>query len=455
MRRVDLFEAHPPIARLTGLLRESSAATEPADLLRILGPWFGGQGRYDLLVTVSKRNLPDGEYKITRVIDRPDRVEQLAQRINPWRDWTKTPTHRGGFLGRVIAEEQPQLYLDLDIADDPVLGVGVREMRSVLAIPNFDGGRALNWAFFFRRDPAGRSADQARRGVPEAEVMDDILRAIQDGNLLGLATKNLVATRRAEELNARLNQQLEAVAQVQRSLLPPRLPEIPGLDIRTSYLTSDEAGGDYYDFFPFPDGTLGVLIADVAGHGAAAATVMAMLRAILHCYESADTSPASVMRYCNARLIGARLEGSFVTAFFAVYDPRTGELRWARCGHNPPRLRRGDGSVQALDEAGTLPLGLMDDLPAAEGTSRLGVGDTLVLYTDGITEAFSPIDATHRREMFGLDRLDAALRECSGMPECVVDSIHAALFRHVRSMTRDDDQTLVVLQRTAETGSPA
>ena len=230
---------------------------------------------------------------------------------------------------------------------------------------------------------------------------------------------------------------------MQQALLPIEIPEIPDLSIATSYLTSQEAGGDYYDFFPLPGGRWGVLIADVAGHGAAAATVMAMLHAILHGYEGPEYDPAAVMRYANRRLGMHRIDATFVTAFFAVYDPADHRLTYARAGHNPPRLKRGDtGEVCVLDDAPGLPLGITDEYDIQTGQLELDLHDTLVLYTDGITEAFSA-----DREQFGTRRLDEALIVCSGEPECVVDSVHKALYQHTRSLSRDDDQTIVALRR--------
>jgi sigma-B regulation protein RsbU (phosphoserine phosphatase) len=261
------------------------------------------------------------------------------------------------------------------------------------------------------------------------------------GNLVGGNNTRLILVNEIKALNARLTLQLEEVARVQRSLLPRSLPEIPGLEIATSYLTSDQAGGDYYDFFRFEGGTWGLLIADVAGHGPAAATVMAMLHAILHCYAGPDRSPEGVLAFANARLVEAGIEGNFVTAFFAVFDPRSGGLRFARAGHNPPILKDGaTGAVRFLDGEGGLPLGVMDKLALRSASVRLAPMDTLVLYTDGITEAMGP-----GKEMFGPHRLDEALTLCTGQPDCVVDSVHAALYRHTGSRTRADDQTLVAL----------
>jgi serine phosphatase RsbU (regulator of sigma subunit) len=96
----------------------------------------------------------------------------------------------------------------------------------------------------------------------------------------------------------------------------------------------------------------------------------------------------------------------------------------------------------------------MHPVPVEDETVHLAPGDTLVLYTDGITEAFTPLKATGDRDMFGTDRLDATLTACSGAPECAIDSVHRALYQHTGAMRRDDDQTLVVLQRLPTASAP-
>lgn len=427
MRRVEIPDTHE-LTVLAEMLRDVSQVRDPVSLLNRFGRHFWKVRAVDLMVTLSRRGLPDGHYKITRSV-RPAQLTGEPTH-NPWRDWPSLPAHRGGFLGEVIANPVPQLIHDLDVRDDPVLGSALAEMGSCMASPLFDEGQAMNWNLYFHREPRFYTPDY---------LADHFLTT----NLVGTATRNLLAVNRADELNRRLTAQLEAVARVQQALLPTRLPSIPGLKIATSYLTSDEAGGDYYDFFALPGGRWGVLIADVSGHGAAAATVMAMLHAILHGYQGPDYAPDAVMAYANRRLASSRIDGTFVTAFFGVYDPETGRVTYARAGHNPPRLKRGDtGEVVAVDDAPGLPLGITDDYSVHTSEVVLRHLDTLVLYTDGVTEAFNAA-----REQFGIAGLDESLHGCSGDPDCVVDSVHKALYKHTGSLSRDDDQTIVALRR--------
>ncbi len=425
-RRIDPTE-DPKVGELTELFRVGSTITDPPQLLRHFGRWFGTQRPGNLYISASRRGLPRDRFKITRLMEGGVAQASVGPIPNPWKDWQQLEARAGGFVGEVLSLDRPQVFTELDLADDPHIGAYARDMKSALAVPIYDGGEGLNWSIWFYR-------------TPEPPKLDQLPQTLLDSNLLGMATKNLVERRRSDELNTRLTQQLEQIASIQRSLLPQRLPHIEGARLATSYLTSEESGGDYYDFFRFGERRWGILIADVSGHGPAAATVMAMLRAILHCYGDNDPCPGQVMEYANRKLCGSNLEGSFVTAFFALYEPETGRFSWARCGHNPPRIKRGD-RVFEVDGAASVPLGIIDDLEIEPVSARLEPMDTVVMYTDGITEAMNP-----HRELFGTERMDEALKGCSGEPECVIDSVHARLFAHTGVMSRVDDQTLVVLR---------
>jgi sigma-B regulation protein RsbU (phosphoserine phosphatase) len=420
------------------MLREVSRQTDPNSAVTAFGARYGTLFPHDYYLSASIRGLGPGQYKITRSIPSAALRAAGATEIppqNPWRDWATNPVRIGGFIGDIIARGTPQLLHNLAVRADPVLGDVLTDMGACIAVPLFDGGEPLNWSFTFRRDPQGYNEK-------------DLEQSLLISNLFGATTRNLVSIEQIRQLNDRLTAQFEEVARVQQSLLPKQHPVVPGLKIATSYLPSDIAGGDYYDFFPLTDGRLGIMIADASGHGVGAATVMAMLHAILHSYPELDRGPGRALEYCNTRLLDAGMEGSFVTALLAIYDPATRELSHARAGHPLARLKHGStGRVSALDGAAALPLGLMPYALDEEATVVLQRGDTVVLYTDGITEAFGGPD---RRTMFGIDGLDAALELCSGDPECVMNTVHTELHEHTGSLTRADDQTLVAFRVVEE-----
>ncbi len=418
------------IELLVEMLREASQSPDARQVLASFAKRLWTHSPIDALVSLSVRGMPGGQYKVTRSIRREElNFSRKLSLPDPWRDWAKMPAHSGGFLGDLIANGKPQLFQELDLSADPVLGERLGDMGSSIATPLFDAGQPLNWNLQFRADPKGFSHEDLSAHVLQA-------------NLIGSITRNLIAVQREASLKVRLQQQLDELASVQQALLPRSLPKIPGLSIAASYLTSDEAGGDYYDFVPLPNGQWGCLIADVAGHGAAAAAVMAMLHAIVHSYQG-ELTATGIVQYANKRLVASSIEGRFATAFFGQYDPVNSSLTYVRAGHNPPKLKRADGSVCDLDGGGTLPLGVMPGIEAPSETIALKPGDTLVLYTDGITEAFNA-----HKELFGVERLDEALRVCACSPEAIIDAVHTALYKHTGRLDRDDDQTLVILQRT-------
>ncbi len=432
MPEIDL-SADSRIRQLLAMCRALSTATTPLEALGAFARWYWPLRPIDHTLSLSTRDLPEGQYRITRDIRVSEILagrQELAP-MEPWRHREAIPVSSGGILGRWIAGRGPVYVPDLSVPEDPVVGGLLRDMRSALVIPLYHAGEPIYWNIQFRRGA-------------DAFTPADIEQALLVGNLVAGNNTRLLLAQEITSLNARLTEQLAEVARVQASLLPQGKPEIPGLEIATSYLPSAQAGGDYFDFLPFDDGTWGLMIADVSGHGPGAATVMAMLHAILHAYTGPDRSPGAVLRWANGRLLAAGLEGSFVTAFFAVYDPRTARLTYARAGHNPPLLKRGpEGEVRFLMGAGALPLGLVDPIEIASCELTLRPADTVILYTDGVTEAMSAA-----REMFGPDRLHAALVRCTGQPDCVIDSVHTALYEHTRTRAIADDQTLVALRYT-------
>jgi len=411
-----------------------SAATDPnAVMLEFLSRFHRIAG-VSFYAMVMVDGLEQGQYRVVESgrLDDASVFENVDLSPDSIWDVTETlPVCTGGLIGALIEGESPKGFGGLEITNDPVLGDKVSGMRSVLAVPVFRDGEIHFWALMFR----------TAENPPE---MHEARMAVANANLLSRGIDYLTAVQESQRLNERLNQQLLEVAQVQQSLLPTKRPAIPGFSIATSYLTSDDAGGDYYDFFEHPNGLWGLVIADVSGHGAGAATVMAMLHAILHADVGDDIDPASVIRRANRHLTRHLRDGTFVTAFYGLLDPETGTLKYSSSGHNPPRLKPAgsEDEIRSLSVAAVPPLGLIDDYEPLTESVQLEPGDTLILYTDGITEAFN-----RQREMFGVEGLDASLTDCAGNPDCVIESIHRSLYAHTGTRRRADDQTLVVVQR--------
>lgn len=427
MHQLDLTH-NPRLEAITDLLHRVSGLTDPQEVQVEFGRRMSEITRVDGYISVSVRGLPDGQYKVTRKMMGEAQIS--TNPINPWHSWDAIPAHTGGFFGEVIREPVTRVFTDFHLKNDPVFGDELAGFGSAMVTPLFDQGKALNWSFMVRRE---------RNAFDERDAEEFIMR----GNIIGRMTRNLVIQQEIVGLNRRLRDQLDEISALQKSLLPKRLPEIPRLSMAASYLTSLEAGGDYYDFFRIDDDKWGLWVADVAGHGAGAATQVAMMHGILHAYPHHDQGPAKALTHLNEQLARNAVEASFVTALAAEWDARERRLTVANAGHHLPSRRSVDGEVTQISGERDLPLGIMTGVKYEQDAVTLGPGETVVLYTDGITESFSP---PPERAMFGLEGLHGALQACTGEPMCVIESIHERLYNHTHSRSRDDDQTLLAMK---------
>jgi sigma-B regulation protein RsbU (phosphoserine phosphatase) len=265
--------------------------------------------------------------------------------------------------------------------------------------------------------------------------------------LFGRGTTNLVLRNQLGEALAALDHELQIVGDIQRSLLPEKLPDIPGFEMAADYQTSAQAGGDYYDFFPLHSGKWGIFIADVSGHGTPAAVLMAITHAIAHAQPGTHVPPVALLKFINAHLANSYARGGrFVTAFYAVLDPKTRTLTYARAGHEPPRLVRGERII-SLDQNAGLPLGIFAEEKYREASITLEKGDLLLLYTDGITEAAVKPSGAEARELFGIERLDHSLLGCGdGSAQNCIERVCAAVREFTQGVPRVDDQTLIAIR---------
>jgi sigma-B regulation protein RsbU (phosphoserine phosphatase) len=303
----------------------------------------------------------------------------------------------------------------------------------LIALPQYDNGEALNVTCMLL--PAGVEPDMS---------MIPILH--WQSGLFGRGTQNLVLRNQLATALNTLDRELQIVGEIQRSLLPSRLPEIPGFDLAAFYQTSARAGGDYYDFFPLDAGRWGVLIADVAGHGTPAAVLMAITRAVAHAQPAMQAHPNALLTHLNSELTKSYTrEGTFITAFYGVIDPASRSFCYASAGHNPPRLAR-RGRVLGLDERADLPIGIDPGVSYGRAEVPLERGDFLLMYTDGITEAMAPSDGHAMREMFGVERVDKVLLEHGENAAGAIEHIRSDVTAFTEQGPPSDDQTLVAVR---------
>jgi phosphoserine phosphatase RsbU/P len=412
------------LAAIVDAMRDMSLQTDPAEMVRSYATRVRRLLPASRWLSLSRRGLESPWYRITR-------SSTWTEAIDPWKQKDRLPVLKGGLLADLIYGDEPRLIDDITpllAADDPAIEY-LAGFRSLMAAPHFDQGVALNMVITLQTEPAAFDPET----FPEWFWVS---------SLFGRATHNLVLKEELKQAYEIVERELNVVAQIQRSLLPQVLPKIPGLELAAYYRTSQWAGGDYYDFFPLPDGRWGILIADVSGHGTPAAVMMAITHSLAHSLPGPADPPASLLGHVNRQLAQHYTASNevFVTAFYGVFDPVQRSLTFSSAGHNPPRLKRcSDGSVDSLEEIGGPPLGLFEDLEYDQTTLALKPGDILAFYTDGITEA---MDANGVQ--FGVRRLDEHMRRCGLDSKAMIRDTIEAVEQFTGGQPPEDDRTLLI-----------
>ena len=240
---------------------------------------------------------------------------------------------------------------------------------------------------------------------------------------------------------------LAVAREIQQAILPRIFPPFPEeantLDIAADMNAAKDVGGDFYDFFRIDNDRIGFTIADVSGKGVPAAIFMAVARTLIRATGIRGVSPAECMTYINALLSQESVNYMFVTVFYGIYNIRTGEVTYSNAGHNPPYLMKADGSVEELPLSKDIVAGAIDDYEFTEDTLKLEKGDTLLLFTDGVTEA---IDKDEKD--YGDERLRKLLSQSTKL-SCleIVDKVKADVKAFVGEAEQSDDITLLALKR--------
>jgi sigma-B regulation protein RsbU (phosphoserine phosphatase) len=253
------------------------------------------------------------------------------------------------------------------------------------------------------------------------------------------------------DANERMARELSLAWEVQSSFLPRKVPEIPGWLLSATLKPAREASGDFYDFVSLPDGRLGIVMADVSGKGAGAALYMALSCTLMRTFvQHHPAEPDLVLNAVNRRILADTSAHEFVTVFYGILDPVTGKLVYSSGGHCPALHfhARDGGDVHRLIRTG-IPLGIFQDKTWKQETAQLGPGDLLVLYTDGITEAY-----VEPPWLFGEERLlqsvQTTLRAAGPQrlrPQEIQDRILADVSGFVGGAPQSDDIALVILVR--------
>lgn len=270
--------------------------------------------------------------------------------------------------------------------------------------------------------------------------MEDLERTIQK------AVEQISFIKKAQAEHSQLEEiqyDLNVAREIQQSILPkvfPAFPESAPFDIYATMNAAKAVGGDFYDFFMVDEHHLGFTIADVSDKGVPAAIFMAISRTVIRATALRQHSPATCLSESNNLLCNESVNGMFVTVFYAILNIHTGDVVYSNGGHNRPVWIRKGGTAEMLPVTGSMALGVMPGLPYQERTIHLEPGDSLFLYTDGISEAMNP-----RGELFGDERL---IQTCSTTPasaKAMIGQMAQQVSAFVDGATQFDDMTMLSL----------
>jgi sigma-B regulation protein RsbU (phosphoserine phosphatase) len=250
--------------------------------------------------------------------------------------------------------------------------------------------------------------------------------------------------RELENANERMSTELNFARDIQISMLPlifPAFPDRREVSINAALESAREVGGDFYDFYFLDDDHLAFIVGDVSGKGAPGALMMAVSKTLIKSRAADDSEPASILTHVNNELSEDNISSMFVTVFLAILNVRTGEMVYTNAGHNPPYIRRRNGSVRKLDAFHGPVIGAMPGMPYGQDKDQLVEGDIVLVYSDGVTEAFN-----EQEELYSEERLEELLRgESLNSDANIVTGIQESLREFVGHAEQSDDITLLAV----------
>lgn len=333
---------------------------------------------------------------------------------------------------RVLKEGASLLVRDTALDDafksrDSIVG---QQVQSVMAVPLQTNDRVIGLV----------NVDSRSFARPFTPDDLDLLTVLANVAAIRIENQRLAVVEQQKQL---ISRDLEQAAAIQRRLLPHEAPIVPGYEIAGHNLPCQTVGGDYFDFFPYGDGRIGLVLGDVAGKGMPAALLMTALKGGVQVLLGEAPDDVALLMSRLDRLVAANFpRNRFVTLFFGLLDPASGELTYCNAGHNPPFLVRADDSFERLPSCGTI-LGIFPDLPYEVKRCRLEPGDVLTLFSDGVTEENNPSG-----EEFGEERLARVLGERGrGAAVDLVEAVRQAVLAWAAGAAPTDDVTVVVARR--------
>jgi serine phosphatase RsbU (regulator of sigma subunit) len=257
-----------------------------------------------------------------------------------------------------------------------------------------------------------------------------------------IAIKNEMLQQEAVKSES-MERELQLAREIQTTFIPKKLPELPGWEISALWQPARQVGGDFYDILMLDEDHIGFVIADVADKGMPAALFMTLIRTLIRAAAMDKSSPAAVLKQVNNLLIPDSKHGMFVTVFYTVLSLKSGKLVYANAGHNPPVVKRFNQNDMIELTRTTIALGIFDEIEVCDRELTINPGDWILLYTDGVTEAFSA-----EEEIFGTPRLLDLLRTHSFISSNdLLDKILRSVDEFIKGVELSDDVTLAAIYR--------
>jgi sigma-B regulation protein RsbU (phosphoserine phosphatase) len=353
---------------------------------------------------------------------------------NPVETSPGVPSDATSGPGQVLQTQRPLLVEDLQQDDSTQWApdwLRAEGFRGHAVVPLIAEGRSIGTLVINNREPRNLEEDDLR-----------FLRVMANQAAIAIENARLHEERTARQL---LEEELDVGRQIQLSLLPDQMPELPGWDIDAKYRTASQVGGDFYDLFDLPgdDARLGIVIADVSDKGVPAAIFMAMSRTMIRSTALSGRTPQQALTRANELILKDSRAELFVSVFYAQLELDSGRLTYANAGHNPPLWLNADtGTIEPLHSAGII-LGSFEAIDIEEQVIQLSPGDTLLLYTDGVTEAMDG-----EGELFGEARLEQLFSQCrEDSAGAFASAILEAIVEFTGETPQSDDLTLLILHR--------
>jgi sigma-B regulation protein RsbU (phosphoserine phosphatase) len=306
--------------------------------------------------------------------------------------------------------------------------------RALLAAPLLDGEECIGVIEFL--NPVGRAAFTRE----DEETME---------YFAGLVSSALVRIHAHEAAleRAQVQRDLDLAREMQQGLLPTEFPgreQAPGVEIFARLDPAKEVSGDLYDFFPVEPGRMCFVVGDVSGKGVAAGLFMAVTRTLIRATAVPGRRPLEILQRVNAQLCAENRANLFVTMILGIVDTAEGRMEYGQGGHNPPMLVPVQGDP-VYEPSGGMPLGVFDEAKFGQRQLDLKPGETLLIYTDGVTEAMNP-----KRELFGEERLKEVVRgQAILSPEKLTQRVVAEVAKFANGAEPSDDITLLAIQHRA------